>query len=146
MLDLLFYAKGKKTSNEKIYEWAKIFSKESDYEEEWNTKTKNIFIKNDITIDGIKVFINKNDQESLLRNLLSLNQQEIIKIIKDKRPEAILVSKTWFLNSILQYSECSEMKPKVTLTKDGTTIIYYALIGEDKCAMFIALDPTLLGN
>ena len=88
MLDLLFYAKGKKTSNEKIYEWAKIFSTESDYEEEWNTKTKNIFIKNDITIDGIKVFINKNDQESLLRNLLSLNQQEIIKIIKDKRPEA----------------------------------------------------------
>ena len=142
MLDLLLYAKGTKPSlDNKIYEGAKIFSTDSDYDNEDDAGTENEFIRNNnITIDGIKVFINDNDsdEETLPENILSF-KREIIKIIKDDKPEVILLSKARLFKRVLHYSEDSEMKPKMTVTEDRT-IIHYAMIGENNCAMLIAWD------
>ena len=129
MLDLEFRSKsiGTNPNYKKItHEWAVITCTDD--------KNENVFEFADYTIEGIKVFQNdcatKNEVEG---NFLSA----IRKIVKDNDPEAVLISTISVFMKMVHFSNKKEMNPKMIITEDRT-IMYYAMIGEDKCALLIA--------
>lgn len=137
MLDLEFFSRGAKPNGKDItFEWAKIFCTEAETIED-DESDENLFEKADYTIEGIKVFQNAYFDQNCLyaKNLLSV----IREIIKENRPEAILISTINTFMKAVHFSEKSEMDPKMIIT-ENRTMVYYAMIGEDKCAVLIAWD------
>ena len=136
MLSLEFFSKGTKPNGKKItYEWARIFGTDVDYENEEEC-ARNEFESIDYSIEDINVFKNYDiEQDWAEENLLSIMRE----IVKDNHPEAILISTINLFRKAIFFSNSSEMEPKMIITEDRT-IVYYAMVGEDKCVLLIAWD------
>ncbi len=139
MLNLNFFSRGTKPNSKWItYEWATIYCTDADYDED-DENENNEFEGVDYKIAGIKVFKSYNIEEDYEdKNLL----KSIKEIIKENRPEAILLSTTSLFKKAMHFSESSEMEPKMTITEDRT-LVFYAMVGKDNCALLIAWDKYL---
>ena len=139
MLNLNFFSRGTKPNSKWItYEWTTIYCTDADYEEDGENEN-NEFEGVDYKIAGIKVFKSYNIEEDYEnKNLL----KSIKEIVKENRPEAILLSTTSLFRKAMHFSESSEMEPKMTITEDRMPI-FYAMVGKDNCALLIAWDKYL---
>ena len=53
-----------------------------------------------------------------------------------------MLSTTSLFKKAMHFSESSEMEPKMTITEDRT-LVFYAMVGKDNCALLIAWDKYL---
>lgn len=140
MLNVTFYSKGKKTFGRKTTcQWAMIFCTEDDYENEdaTNEILENSFDEGGgIYFEEVPVF----ESETLnLTNMSDVIFETIKNIVKVNNPEVVLISTMDFFKRAVHFSKKDEMDPQMVVT-ENRDMLYYSMIGEDKCALLVAWD------
>ena len=136
MLDLMFYSMGRKPKGKNIAkEWAEIYFQNYLVH---NDNEKKIKFKNARdSIEDAEIFESSDIEQDFFEKL---NVEESVeKIVKEKHPEVILISTLSEFMEVVRFSKNEEMIPEMIMTRDRT-MLYYAMVGEGKCALLVAAN------
>ena len=137
-MTLKFYSKGDR-ANEQEAAWAKIFWEDNDWDDEYGDgENKFVRIRPYESVGTVPIFLSQAASEC---DDTFNWKEEISSLFGKNTPDAVLVCRLDFFKQLVWYSNAAEIEPNIMVAGAERTILYYAFIGKDRCALLIASEP-----
>ena len=137
-MKVLFYSKTAKLSLSPESQWVKVFLDEDDEDAEFEMGY-NSFQETNLVCGRAPIFAS-DIYENVNATLESTILDEVEPLVQKYQSDVVLVCTVEFFKDALNATEQDEMEAQMLSTVERG-LLYYAPIGEDKCALLVAYDP-----